>query len=205
MEEKRAHIVVDVQPDFTLGGPLPAPRGNEIIEPNNRIMAAFHALGHLTATSQDWHRPETAHISETPNFVDTWPAHCIIGTPGAALHPNLKPAATSKRFVKGDVPVRNVKDDRSYSAYYAHDETGLLMPDYLRRNGVRKVSVGGIATDYCVGKTALDFHNNGFEVTFVSDASASIAPDTETAMLAEFKKRGIRIMTTAALLAEVQR
>jgi nicotinamidase/pyrazinamidase len=187
-------------------GELPVERGEEIVTPINELMGAFALAGSEVFTTQDWHPHITAHFSEDPNFVTNWPVHCVDGTIGAELHPDLEIPETRVRFIKGFETLERGEDDTSYSGHYAEDPTtGLSLPEWLHRREISTVYLAGLALDYCVGKTALDLKvKDGFDVTVVVDATRGITTESSDAMLAEFAENGVKTITTEELLAQIQ-
>lgn len=183
-------------------GELAVPDGQEIITPTNLIMAAFAGKRLPTFTTQDWHPHTTAHFNEEPNFTTTWPVHCVAGAPGAELHPDLAVPASATRFIKGMECLERGEDDLSYSAYYAEDPTtGHSLPEYLRNKDITTVVLGGLALDYCVGKSAVDIRTKlGLDVAVVTDASRGIAEGSTKDMLDQFDEVGIQTVTTDEVL-----
>lgn len=181
-----ALIAVDVQGDFLPGGALAVPRGDEVVEP---LVRAAAAVGRVVAT-RDWHPAN--HVS----FVDRggpWPPHCIQGTPGAALRPEIDRIA--------DLVVSKATDP-DVDAYSGFDGTGLA--EILRALGVRRLLVGGLATDYCVRATVLSALSEGFEVTVLGDAVRAVdaSPGDGERALEEMRAAGARISTSGEVLAE---
>jgi nicotinamidase/pyrazinamidase len=186
-------------------GELPVPGGEEILVPVNRLLGAFAAIGAEVFTTQDWHPRVTAHFSDEPNFVTNWPEHCVAGSIGAELHPELELPYNHERFTKGFETLEDGEDDTSYSAHYAEAPAlGVTLPEWLRRRHAETVYLAGLALDYCVGKTALDLKvKDGFDVTVVLDATRGISRESSDAMLTEFAANGIEVTTTNELLAEL--
>jgi nicotinamidase/pyrazinamidase len=214
--EKLAIGIIDVQAGFMpasegkrLGlpgfGELPVPEGEQVIAPLDRLLGAFALHRYGIFTTQDWHPHTTAHFSETPNFTTNWPVHCVAGTPGAELHPDLVLPGAHERFTKGFEPLERGEDDLSYSGYYAEDPvTGKKLPEWLGDHGYTKVVLGGLALDYCVGKTALDLRTKlGLDVIVAIDATRGIAEPSVQDMLSQFKQTGIEVATTDELLANL--
>jgi nicotinamidase/pyrazinamidase len=187
-------------------GELPVPGGEEIITPTNQLLGAFAAIGADVFTTQDWHPHITAHFSDNPDFATNWPVHCVDGTLGAELHPELELPAYRERFIKGFEPLEHGEDDTSYSAHYAeHAATGISLPEWLRHRQPETVYLAGLALDYCVGKTALDLKvKDGFDVTVVLDATRGISPESTNATLEEFAANGVKVTDTRAVLAELK-
>ena len=156
-KNRDALIIVDVQRDFCSGGALPVPEGERIIPVLNKYIEKFSKAGGLIVATRDWHPPN--HIS-FKNYGGTWPPHCIQGTPGADFHPDLKLPKESKIVSKA-----SQADKEAYSGFDGTD-----LERKLRDAGIRRVFVGGLATDYCVKSTVLDALNLGFETVLLLDA-----------------------------------
>lgn len=188
-------------------GELGVEGGEQIVERINRLTAAIanNALNRIV-TTQDWHPPHTAHFSDEPNYISTWPVHCVARTPGALLHPDLlvvKHPELAERFIKGDQPCEQPQDDTSYTGALARSmRDGRLLPRYLRDESIEKVYVAGLAlgdgADHplCVDSTAIDLKNEGFAVTVVTDAVEAVLPDNKTKCFRELARRGILLETT---------
>jgi nicotinamidase/pyrazinamidase len=146
-----ALLVVDVQNDFCPGGALPIDRGDEVVAELNAWIAAAQKQGVPIFLTRDWH--PTGHPSFAVNG-GQWPVHCLQDTPGAALHGELLTPAEAEVVTKG---TRFDQDQLS-----VFDQTGLA--DKLRRDGIRRLWVGGLALDVCVLATVLDGCREGFEV-----------------------------------------
>jgi nicotinamidase/pyrazinamidase len=144
-----ALLVIDVQNDFTPGGALAVPHGDEVVAHINELIASGR-FAHVYAT-RDWHPPD--HGSFAPE--GPWPVHCVAGTPGAELRADLDRDGIDTIVDKGQ--------DRTTEGYSGFDATGLAAT--LRDAGVDAVTVVGLATDYCVRATALDALREGFTVT----------------------------------------
>lgn len=178
-------------------GELPVTDGQRIVPVVKRILFAAGAIN--TFTTQDYHPAQTAHFSDTPNFATNWPVHCVRGTLGAEIHPELESSLgpSTTRFYKGQEALKDGKDDLSYSGYYGTTNTGLTLPEWLEKRGAERVVLSGLALDYCVGKTALDLCVNlDLEVVVAMDATRGIAPDSINTMLNEFKQVGVKTATS---------
>jgi len=152
MKKKKALIIVDVQNDFCTGGSLAVPGAEEIIPLINRLQAEFDVV----VASQDWHPIDHSSFAY-------WPVHCVQGSQGAALHPDLDTRHVEHIVFKGgDVAVD------SYSAFNG------TLTDYLRDQQVGAVYIAGLATDYCVKFSALDAIRDGFEVYVIEDACRGV-------------------------------
>ncbi len=190
-----ALIIVDIQRDFTEGGALAVSGGTAVAEGVTRHLASWGSRYQLVAASRDWHQPNSSnggHFAEpehTPNFVDTWPVHCVAGTPGADYHPALNTQAVSMHLYKGN-------GSPAYSAFEGRDETGRTLVEALRTANISAVNIVGIATDHCVRATALDAITHGFTVRILTDLIAGVAPDTSEAALHELQQAGATLTTS---------
>lgn len=174
-----ALILVDLQNDFMPGGPLAVPEGDRVIPVANRLMSQFDRV----VATQDWHpadhcsfaRQHPGHkvgeVIECHGLSQIlWPVHCVQGTPGAALHSGLEKARIDHLVYKG-----TDSSIDSYSGFFDNGRraaTGL--GEYLSQQGVSRVYVMGLATDYCVKFTVLDARGLGFETTLVADGCRGV-------------------------------
>ena len=193
-----ALIVIDVQNDFCPGGALAVAGGDRIIPRINALLDGF-AVRVLT---QDWHPADhssfaATHGAEPFDLIDMpygrqvlWPAHCVQGTSGAAFHPALRTDAADLILRKGFRPGID-----SYSAFFENDRaTSTGLEGYLRSRGVARVTLAGLATDFCVAWSALDAVRLGFGVTVLEGASAAIDLDGSlAAMKAEMAAAGVAL------------
>ncbi len=157
VSSRDALIVVDMQRDFMPGGALPVPEGDSIVPALNRYIDLFFGKGLPIFFTRDWH-PEN-HISFKEQG-GVWPPHCVQNTEGAMFHKDLK-IPPDNRFIisKGTSP-----DFDAYSGFQ-----GTVLESLLKERGVRRVFVGGVATDYCVKNTVIGALNLGFEVFLLLD------------------------------------
>jgi nicotinamidase/pyrazinamidase len=183
-----ALLVIDVQRDFLPGGSLAVPGGDAILAPLNACIERFDALHLPIFASRDWHPPD--HCSFKPQG-GTWPVHCVAGEPGAGFPDALQlPAATG-------IVSKACHADRD--AYSAFGETDLHLR--LQASGVRRLFVGGLATDYCVLASVLDARARGYAVVVLQDAIAAVAlrPGDEAQALERMRAAGAEFTTSAAL------
>jgi nicotinamidase/pyrazinamidase len=145
----RALIIVDFQNDFTPGGALPVPDGEEIAERINEL-SGFGEFDLIIAT-RDWHPPDHVSFEQQGG---PWPEHCVAGSEGAELHQSL-----DQRPI--DVVI-DTGQDRDAEGYSGFEGTGLAR--LLADRGVDELTICGLATDYCVKHTALDALSSGFRV-----------------------------------------
>ncbi len=189
MHEDRspALLIVDVQNDFCAGGALEVAHGNDVIPVLNRLAAHMSALGFPVYASRDWHPSKSRHFAINGG---AWPVHCVAGTEGARLHPDLDLPPGTLIVTKGIG-----LDDDGYSDFEGEIAgRGGLLAD-LRARGVTDLIVGGLATDYCVRATALDARKEGFGVTVVTDAirPVDVKPGDGPRALEEMKAAGVRL------------
>ncbi len=182
---KQALIVVDVQNDFCEGGSLPVTGGAKVATDVAKLLRQQTSYDVVVAT-KDHHIDPGAHWSKEPDFVDTWPVHCKVGTDGEAFHPNLDPQPFDAVFLKGE-------HQAAYSGFEGTTGDGTSLADWLRGKGVEHVDVCGIATDYCVRATVLDAVANGFGVRLLTDLCAGVAPESSEKALVEMGEAGADI------------
>jgi nicotinamidase/pyrazinamidase len=178
----RALIIVDVQNDFCEGGSLAVAGGAGVAA---GISAALKSgsWDHVVAT-KDYHIDPGAHFSAHPDFVASWPAHCVVGTGGADFHPSLVTDKVEAVFHKGEHAA-------AYSGFEGHTTEGEKLADWLREREVTEVEVVGIATDYCVRATALDAVAAGFATTVRLNLTAGVAAATTEAALQDFRTAAV--------------
>jgi nicotinamidase/pyrazinamidase len=180
----RALIIVDVQLDFCEGGSLAVAGGASVAERINAQVGAG-AYDQVVAT-RDYHVDPGDHFSDTPDYVHSWPVHCVVGTAGAAFHPALDVAPIRAVFSKGEYAA-------AYSGFEGVGPGGSGLADWLAALAVTEVDVVGIATDYCVRATALDAVRAGFATTVLADLTAGVAPSSTAAALAEMRAAGVTV------------
>ncbi|MDT7556452.1 MAG: nicotinamidase/pyrazinamidase [Pseudonocardiales bacterium] len=178
----RALIIVDVQLDFCEGGSLAVAGGASVAE---RINAVTGRYDQVVAT-RDYHVDPGDHFSATPDYVHSWPVHCVAGTAGAAFHPALDVAPIGAVFAKGGYAA-------AYSGFEGAEPGGAGLADWLRARQVTEVDVVGIATDYCVRATALDAVRAGFATAVLTDLTAGVAPSSTAAALDEMRAAGVTV------------
>ncbi|MBV9793775.1 MAG: nicotinamidase [Actinobacteria bacterium] len=190
----RALIVVDVQNDFCEGGSLAVPGGAYVARSiSGRLAADAADYAHIVA-SQDHHIDPGAHFSAHPDFVDSWPPHCVVGSIGAEFHPDLDTSRVEAVFRKGEHAA-------AYSAFEGLDEHGSALADWLRERGVTEVDIAGIATDHCVRATARDAVRNGFTTRVLLGLTAGVAPDSTARALTELRDAHVELDGTPVLLS----
>ena len=188
----RALIVVDVQNDFCEGGSLAVPGGARVASDIGELLHHWSRRDDqapsydVVVATKDHHIDPGEHWSDQPDFAETWPVHCRVGTDGEAFHPNLDPQPFDAIFLKGEHAA-------AYSGFEGRTTGGLGLTEWLRRHDVDQVDVCGIATDYCVRATALDAVGNGFATTLLTQLCAGVAPETTETAMAEMREAGISI------------
>ncbi|GGU01747.1 MULTISPECIES: isochorismatase family protein [Streptomyces] len=187
----RSLIVVDVQKDFCEGGSVPVEGGARIATAIAELIerSAGGDYQYIVAT-RDHHIDPGSHFSDTPDFKDSFPVHCVAGGEGSEFHPNFAPAVTGGKvdavFFKG-------AHSASKSGFEGADEQGTSLADWLRTRGVEDVDVVGIATDHCVRATALDAVKAGFRARVCLDYAVGVAPHTTAAALDDFQQAGVTV------------
>ena len=188
----RALIVTDVQNDFCEGGSLPIAGGAQVAADIGTLLRRWVGRGpdappysHVVAT-KDHHVAPGGHWSPDPDFVDSWPVHCRVGTDGEAFHPNLDPQPFDAIFLKGE-------HEAAYSGFEGRSVDGVGLADWLRERAVSEVDICGIATDYCVRTTALDAVAAGFPTRLLLALCAGVAPATSEAAVEELRAAGVQV------------
>ncbi len=191
-------LVVDVQNDFCPGGALGVRRGDEVVAPLNRLIRRFHAAGWPIVFSRDWHPARTKHFQE---FGGAWPPHCIRGTKGARFHRGLAIPARATILSKGMDP-----EVDAYSCFQGFLDDGEPFPDWLRRRQIRRLVIGGLATDYCVVRTAADARKAGYEVVVLEDAIRAVEASSGDGgrAMAEMRGLGAKFAPSPEVLRQAQ-
>jgi len=184
----RALLVVDVQNDFCEGGSLAIVGGAAVA----RAISDRLDIGdydHAVAT-RDHHIAPGGHFSKAPDYIDTWPAHCVAGTPGAELHPDLDRTNLELVFDKGEYAA-------AYSGFEGiTDQDGRPLLDWLRAHHIDSVEIVGIATDHCVRATALDAVAGGLTTAVRLDLTAGVARTTVDLALEQMREAGADLVGT---------
>lgn len=164
---KRALIIVDVQPGFCEGGSLAVEGGNACAERIADFVTEYADEYDLIVTTQDWHVDPGEHFSDDPDFVDTWPAHCVAGTDEAELHEAIASLNIDFEIKKGEYAA-------AYSGFEGTDSAGRPLVRVLRDEEISEVDVVGIAESHCVKETALDALKNGMVTRVFSDLTVPV-------------------------------
>jgi len=188
----KALFIIDVQNDFTEGGALGVAGGAAVAELLTRYLTEHRDDYAVVIASRDWHDGDTdngGHFATTaePDFVDTWPAHCVAGTAGAEYHPALDTSRVDYHVLKGQgVP--------AYSIFEGRTDAGSTVHNLLDEHGIDTIDVAGIATDYCVRASALDALAHGQHVRVLTGLVAGVAADSSEAALAELAHAGAELV-----------
>lgn len=206
--EKDALVVVDVQHDFLPGGALAVAGGDELVAPIAALAPAFatvvatqdwHPRGHVSFASTHPGRKPYETLALPQGAQELWPDHCVAGTRGAALHPELPDAALTLLLRKGTRP-----EVDSYSAFRENVGPGGARPTtglgaWLRARGAARVFVCGLARDFCVRATAVDAAAEGFEVVVLDDLTRAVFPERRAEVDALLAKAGVSLAASEAL------
>jgi nicotinamidase/pyrazinamidase len=185
---KRTLLVVDVQNDFCEGGSLAVVGGEAVAAAITKHLDTADALGYAyVVATQDHHVDPGSHFSADPDYTDSWPPHCVAGTPGAAFHPALEASRFDEVFRKGEHAA-------AYSGFEGISLGGQSLADWLTERGVAAVDIAGIATDYCVRATAADAIRLGFAVRVLTSLTAGVAPDTTDKALKDMSSAGAELI-----------
>ncbi|MBF1647425.1 MAG: isochorismatase family protein [Rothia dentocariosa] len=202
----KALIIVDVQNDFCAGGALATDRGAKVAALISEYVEDNHHRYEAVVATQDWHIDPGAHFSDTPDFVDSWPVHCVANTEGAEIHPNLDTDYIEAYFRKGryeaaysgfeglQAPEESVMTGEHEPGATLDDE-GPKTPlaDWLDEHEIQDVDIVGIATDYCVLATAKDAVDAGYETRVLIDLTAPVHEDKLDEVIAEMEDEGITV------------
>ncbi|AZG43895.1 isochorismatase family protein [Gordonia insulae] len=178
-----ALIVVDVQNDFCEGGSLGVNGGAAVAAAVDKIVDDYRTV----VATRDHHIDPGDHFSDDPDYVDSWPPHCRVGTDGICFHPSFDASVAAEVFSKGHYSA-------AYSGFEGAAEDGTSLADWLRQQRISTVDIVGIATDHCVRATALDAVKEGFTTRVLLNFTAAVAADTATKALAELREAGVELV-----------
>ena len=181
-----AILNVDIQPDFCPGGKLGVSEGDLVVPVMNEINELGRTADSLVVFTKDWHPEVTTHFAK---YGGAWPEHCVQGTSGAELHPDLVVKVEDVIVAKG----MGAAED-AYSGFEARTEKGEMLQEVLETRGVKRLIVGGLATDYCIRWSVLDALKNGFEVYVIDEGvrAVNIKPDDGKQAWEEMVKAGAK-------------
>ncbi|MBS1675707.1 MAG: isochorismatase family protein [Actinobacteria bacterium] len=190
----RALLIVDVQNDFTEGGALAVAGGDAVATGISALLREHAGEYDVVIASRDWHDADSdngGHFAADPDFVDTWPAHCVAGTTGAEYDPLLETGAITHHVRKG-------QGEPAYSMFEGVTETGETVAEILSAHGVLTADVVGIATDHCVRASAADAIAHGVHVRIRTGLIAGVGAESSAAALAELAHAGAELIDGAA-------
>lgn len=186
----RALLIVDVQNDFTEGGALAVSGGDAVASAISAHLSAHAEEYAVIIASRDWHDADGdngGHFADEPDFVDSWPVHCVAGTEGADYDPLLTTDAITHHVRKG-------QGRPAYSMFEGVTEDGKTVAQALTAQGVTEADIVGIATDHCVRASALDAIEHGVRVRVLTDLIAGVGEESSAAALAELAHAGAELV-----------
>ena len=198
----KAFLIIDVQNDFCEGGSLACAGGAQAAADISAHLSKAKAGGAEGASvakydyviaSRDWHDADNdngghfAHGDAQPDYVNSWPVHCVAGSEGGEYHPNLDVSLIDFHIQKG-------QGKPAYSIFEGTTSSGETLPDLLQRLDITEVEVAGIATDYCVLASALDANRAGLMVAVRPDLCAGVAAETSAQACETMAKAGIAVL-----------
>lgn len=193
---KRALIVVDLQNDFAEGGALAVTGGTDVARAVTDHLAAHPSWYDLVVTTRDFHSPDNdngGHFADNPDFVDTWPVHCVQNTRGARFIPEFDIGPADLHIIKG----MGRPDYSGFQGVNVNDEETSLEAA-LDARGITHVDVVGLATDYCVKATALSAADLNYRTRVLADLSAAVTPSTWPEVLTELTTAGVEVLGSPA-------
>jgi nicotinamidase/pyrazinamidase len=191
----KALFIVDVQRDFCEGGSLAVDGGAAVATAISDYLNEHAESYDMILASRDWHSAEGdngghfAAAGTEPDFVHTWPVHCVAGTPGAEYHPNLDTDFVMVHIQKG-------QGKPAYSLFEGSTPEGKPIAEVIAQFGIDDVDVVGIATDYCVLASALDAKKAGMKVRVISDLTAGVAPKSTEAAIDQLVDAGVGVVAS---------
>lgn len=186
-----ALLIVDMQHDFAEGGSLAVEGGRSLDQRIADFVRAHHDDYRVIVATRDWHPVGLApHFANDPDYVDTWPAHCVQDTAGATFLPNVAELITDGLV---DVIVSKGQDSAAYSGFEGTDVHGRTLTQVLIEHRCTTVDVCGIATSHCVAATARSAVDEGFGVTVLADLSVGVTDEQAERALADLAERGVTI------------
>ncbi len=192
---RNALLVVDVQADFVEGGSLAVKGGMNVAAMIARHVRHFKYEYQFVVASRDYHENAPDHISDNPDFVNTWPPHCMVGTPGAAFVPTIQNLVREKLI---QTVVTKGRNAAAYSAFDGLDVRGHPLTDVLKENRIDHIDICGIATDYCVRASALDARKASFQVRVLVNLCAAVNEATGLQAFEEMKAAGCQLQSATA-------
>ncbi|MCR2762589.1 isochorismatase family protein [Microbacterium sp. zg.B48] len=191
----RALFIVDVQNDFTERGALGVVGGDQVAERVTRFLAEHAGDYRIVVASRDWHDGDNDNgghfASGEPDFIDTWPVHCVAGTFGAEYDEGFDTSTVTHHLKKG-------QGRPAYSLFEGMTDDGVTAGHLLEQYGIIDIDIAGLATDYCVRASALDAIEHGRRVRVFTDLVAGVHPDSSERALAEIAHAGAVLLDSRA-------
>jgi nicotinamidase/pyrazinamidase len=187
---RRALIIVDVQKDFCEGGSIPVKGGADRAAAIADLVRRADGQYAFVVATRDHHIDPGAHFSENPDFQDSFPVHCVVGSEGGEFHPHFAPAVDAGYV---DEVVFKGAHSASKSGFEGFTQDGTALSDWLKAREITDLDVVGIATDHCVKATALDGVRAGFTVRVLLDYTAGVAADSTRTALDELRRAGVAL------------
>ncbi len=183
---RRALLVVDVQNDFCEGGSLAVSGGSALAQRITQYMHQSSQGYELILASKDNHVRPHGHFANQPDFLNTWPPHCLAGTRGSEFHPALDFSYFDHIILKGEYQA-------AYSSFEGSDDAGKSLVDILEKREIDAIDLCGIATDFCVLQSAMNALNLGYPTTVFLDLVAGVSRQASMDALEEMQSRGANI------------
>lgn len=189
----RALLIIDVQNDFCEGGSLACAGGAAVAQQITDYLTNHKAEYDYVIASRDWHDAGNdngghfAAAGANPDWVNSWPVHCVAGSPGAEYHPNLDSSLI-------DIHVEKGQGKPAYSLFEGSTPDGTPITETLTKLGISDVDVCGIATDYCVLASSLDARTAGYEVRVLTDLITGVAAESSEAALSRLVSEGCKLV-----------
>jgi len=192
---KKALFVIDVQNDFCEGGALACQGGAAVAKKIGQFIEEKRSDYDFVIASRDWHTPDESNqghfpaIGVGPDYVETWPLHCIANTPGADYHPNLDLGLI-------DIHIKKGQGAPGYSIFDGVTADGESLDQLLKRLQIQEIDVVGIATDYCVKASALDSAIAGYTVRVITSLTAGVNASSTEKAIDEMVDAGVAVVAT---------
>ncbi|MFD5191808.1 isochorismatase family protein [Streptomyces sp. NPDC058357] len=187
---RRALIIVDVQKDFCEGGSVPVKGGADRAAAIADLVRRPDEQYAFVVATCDHHIDLGAHFSDHPDFQESFPVHCVVGSEGGEFHPDFAPAVESGHV---DEVVFKGAHSASKSGFEGFTQDGTTLSSWLKARGITALDVVGIATGHCVKATALDGVRAGFTVRVLLDYTAGVAADTTRTAVDELRRAGVAL------------
>ena len=186
-KQKKALVIVDVQPTFCEGGSLPVDGGNKVAKQIATFVSDDESYDCII-TTQDWHIDPGMHFSDEPNYQDTWPPHGVAGTDEADLHPEILNITEKINY-----SVKKGMFQAAYSGFEGSDGEQSLK-QILTKESIASIDIVGLAFDHCVKATAIDSAKAGFKTRVLSKLTAAVSPVNTKVVSDEMRSHGVEVI-----------